>query len=107
MGCLHVGDRFFPCRSALVSDRRKILGVVELKSLAKFAKNDAAVYGVVPGSDVQGDFPDAVSFRKRMRGRGLGVYIGEQFEHGRAVPGVALEGVAQLFRKLRGFGCCG
>ena len=68
------------------------------------AKHDAAVHGVIPGGNVQSDFPNAVSFRKRMSSRGLGVDIGEQFEHSGTVPGFAFEGIAQLFCEVCGFG---
>src|SRR5712691_5867953 len=89
---LRVNDSLFPRCCALVFNGRKILRLVELEGFPNSPKHDAAIHSIVPGSNVQNEFPNAVGVGKWMRGGGGGLDVREKFKQGGTVPRLALEG---------------
>src|SRR6185437_11420064 len=55
---------------------------------------NSSAHGIIPGGDVQKNFPDAVGVLDRPGGRRSGIHPSQQFENRVAVPGVAFKGAA-------------
>ena len=66
MSFLHMIDGLLPFRRTFVLDRREILFIPELESLPQ---HDSAVYGIIPGGDVQNELPDAMNVLDGMHRR--------------------------------------
>src|SRR5579883_2528967 len=95
-----LGNGLLPRRGALVGDGREILAPLQLHGLAK---DDAAVDGIVPGGDVEYEFPDTVSACDEMRGGGFRGDTGEKLQDSGAVPCCAGKGVFQWLGDAGGF----
>src|SRR5579863_7788066 len=63
--------------------------------------------GIIPGRNVQDEFPYAVNLGQRLRSGHSSIHILQQLKQRRAVPGIALEGAAKLIGDQSGFGVWG
>ena len=77
--------------------------ILFLRELDGYTPN-APTNGIIPGGDMQDELPDSVRVLDWPGRSGRGVDVSQQFEHGITVPGVALEGAADLVSETSSFG---